>query len=125
MGADIAVIWGQILTATGSKVWILNRVYSGLPTPSNYMEQPTLSVTSGAVTAAITSPSERDILIEPGHYVDEYRQFHFASGAVVNQYDYIKIDGTSDYYVATENCTWYVDGIIPKERVLGRRIKTS
>ncbi len=126
IASDTQNIWQQILTVGGQVVWIINRTYSGIATPANYMEQPVLSVVSGAIQKVIiTSPKERDILIEPGHYVDEYRQFHLASGAIINQYDWLKIDGTNDYYVVTEHCSWYVVGLIAKERVLGRRIKTS
>jgi hypothetical protein len=88
------------------------------------MEQPTLTTASGAFTVIITTPSERDVAIEPGFYLDDYRQFHFASGAIANQGDYIMIAGTNDFYWVTGTHSWYVVGTICKERVLGRRIKT-
>lgn len=80
---------------------------------------------SGAWTALITTPTERDIAIEPGFYLDDYRMFHFASGAIANQGDYIQIAGTQDYYWVTGTHSWYVVGMIAKERILGRRIKTQ
>ena len=113
-----------MLTAFNSPVWIINRQYSGTPTAANYMEQPTLTAASGAYQSLITSPSEKDVAIEPGYYLDDYRQFHFASGAIANQGDYIQIAGTNDNYWVTGTHSWYVVGTICKERILGRRIKT-
>lgn len=90
------------------------------------MEQ-TISTSSGAFTALITSPTQRDIMIEPGHYLADDRFFHIASGAgaVANQFDWVQIAGTNDYYVISEIVSWYVVGTIPKLRIHGRRIKTT
>lgn len=117
--------WGQILTAGGSTIWIVNRTYSGTATAANYMEQPTLSQTSGAVTAFITSPRQRDMLIEPGRYLQDDRLFHVASGAIANQFDYVQIAGTGDFYVVSEIPAWVFQGGQIKERIHGRRIKVN
>lgn len=115
-----------MLTAFGSTVYIINRTFTGTPTAANYMEQ-TLSTSSGAFTALITTPTQRDVMMEPGHYLAEDRFFHIASGAgaVANQFDWVQIAGTGDFYVVSENVSWYIVGQIPKLRILGRRIKTT
>lgn len=114
-----------ILTASGQTVWIINRVYSGTPTPTNYMEQPTLTETSGSVTAKVTNPSQTDMMSDPGHYLQDDRIFHVASGAVANQFDYIQLAGTGDTYVISEIPNHYVAGVQVWERIVGKRIKVS
>jgi hypothetical protein len=114
---------GAILLASGQTLWVINRLYSGIPTPTTWMEQPTLTQTSGAVTGKITNPSEQDVMIEPGHYLDEYKVFHIASGVVVNQYDMVKPAGTGDYFIVTEPCSYYTDGVQTRERIQARRTK--
>lgn len=125
IGTAIQGAHAAILTASGQSVWIINRTYSGVATAANYMEQPTLTQTSGAVTAKVTNPSQRDMMAEPGHYLQDDRIFHIASGTVVNQFDYLKLAGTGDAYVITEIPTHYVSGVQVFEKLVGRRIKVN
>lgn len=116
---------GAIETAFGQTVYIYNRSYSGTPTAANFNELPALTIASGAYTALVTSPSEKDFFMEAGTYIDEYRQFHVASGAVANFYDLILLAGTGDYFTVSNVCSWYVQGGQIRQRILGRRVKVS
>jgi hypothetical protein len=114
-----------MLNAAGQTIYIINRLYSGIPTAANYMEQPTLSISSGAYKAIVTNPTERDMMDVGGHYVDQDRMFHIASGAVANQFDYVQLASTGDFFVVSEVCDWYMAGTQHLQRIKGRRIKVS
>lgn len=116
---------GDILTASGQIIYIYNRTYSGIPTAANFNELPILTTTSGAWQAQVTTPSEKDIFMEAGTYVDQYQMFHIASGAVANQYDMVLQVGTGDYFIVSEVCSWYMQGSQVRQRILGRRVKVN
>lgn len=116
---------GQVLTASGQTVYIINITYSGTPSASNYMELPTVTTSSGAYQAQITSPRTADMIAEPGRYLQSDRFFHIASGAVVQQWDQVQVAGTGDFYVVSEIVGWDVQGGQVRQRLLGRRIKVN